>query len=253
TFGMDQPLFAQYLTYLGGLLRGDFGQSYVYLGQSVNEIIGQTAPVSFELGLWALLVALGLGVPVGIVAAVRKNTPADYLPMSAAMVGICLPTFVIGPILALVFGVQLGWFSVSGWFGPGDRVLPALTLGLAYAAWFARLTRTGMLDVLSQDYIRTARAKGLPERRVILKHAIKGGLLPVIAYMGPALAGIISGSFVVETIFQIPGLGRQFVQSALNRDYTLILGTVIFFAALIILLNLLVDIVLTLLNPRARE
>jgi oligopeptide transport system permease protein len=251
-YGLDDPILVQYARYMGKLVQGDLGPSFSAVGRSVSEIIAEKAPVSFQLGLIALAVALFIGVPVGILAATRRNSPADYLPMTAAMVGICLPTFVIGPILALVFGVQLRLLPVSGWFDLEHRVLPAITLGLAYAAWIARLSRGGMLEVLSQDYIRTARAKGVPEFKVIFKHAIKGGLLPVISFMGPALAGIISGSFVVETIFQIPGLGREFVQSALNRDYFLVLGTVIFFASLIIVLNLVVDVVLVLLNPKAR-
>jgi len=169
-----------------------------------------------------------------------------------AMIGICLPTFVMGPVFQLVFGIHLGWFNVAGWFQPMDRALPALTLGLVYAAIIARITRGGMLEVLNQDFIRTALAKGVPYPKIILKHTLKGGLLPVVTFLGPALAGIISGSFVVETIFQIPGLGRQFVQSAFNRDYTLVLGTVIVYSTLITLANLLVDVVQVILNPRLR-
>jgi len=251
-YGLDRPLHVQYFRYMGRLLRGDLGPSYKYIGRSVNELIAQSFPVSLELGLWALLAALLIGVPAGVIAALRKNSAWDYLPMAAAMTGICLPTFVMGPLLALIFGLWLGWFNPLGWNGWSDRVLPALTLGLYYAAYIARLTRGGMLEILSQDFIRTARAKGLPESVVILKHALKGGLLPVVSYMGPAFAGLISGSFVVETIFFIPGLGRFFVNAAFNRDYTMVLGTVLFYAALIIALNLVVDIVQVLLNPRLR-
>ncbi len=250
-YGLDQPLLVQYGRYLGNLLKGDLGPSFTGT-RSVNQILASAFPVSFELGSWALLIALGIGLPVGIVAAVFRNTLADYVPMSLAMVGICLPTFVLGPILALVFGVWLGWFNVSGWFMPMDRVLPATTIGLVYAAVIARITRGGMLEVLSQDFIRTAQAKGVPFPRIILVHTLKGGLLPVVSFLGPALAGIISGSFVVETIFQIPGMGREFVTSAFNRDYTLVLGTVILYAALITAANLLVDIVQVVLNPRLR-
>ncbi len=250
-YGLNDPLLVQYGNYLVGLLQGDLGPSFTET-RSVNQILAASFPVSLELGAWALLIALGIGLPVGIIAAVYRNTLADYIPMSMAMVGICLPTFVLGPMLALIFGVWLGWFNVSGWFIPADRVLPALTIGLVYAAVIARITRGGMLEVLSQDFIRTAKAKGVPFIRVIFLHTLKGGLLPVISFLGPALAGIISGSFVVETVFQIPGMGRQFVNSAFNRDYTLVLGTVILFAVLITLANLLVDVVQVILNPRLR-
>lgn len=250
-YGLDQPVLVQYRNYLFQLVQGDLGPSFTET-RSVNQILSATFPVSLELGSWALLIALGIGLPIGILAAVFRNTLADYIPMSLAMVGICLPTFVLGPILALVFGVWLGWFNVSGWFIPADRVLPALTIGLVYAAVIARITRGGMLEVLSQDFIRTAKAKGVPFIRIILLHTLKGGLLPVISFLGPALAGIISGSFVVETIFQIPGMGREFVSSAFDRDYTLVLGTVILYAVLITAANLLVDIVQVILNPRLR-
>jgi oligopeptide transport system permease protein len=250
-YGLDQPLMVQYGNYLSQLIQGDLGPSFTET-RSVNQILAATFPVSLELGSWALLIALGIGLPVGILAAVFRNTLADYIPMSMAMVGICLPTFVLGPILALVFGVWLGWFNVSGWFVPSDRVLPALTIGLVYAAVIARITRGGMLEILSQDFIRTAQAKGVPFIRIILLHTLKGGLLPVISFLGPALAGIISGSFVVETIFQIPGMGREFVSSAFDRDYTLVLGTIILYAVLITAANLLVDIVQVVLNPRLR-
>jgi len=173
--------------------------------------------------------------------------------MSMAMVGICMPTFVIGPILGLVFGVWIGWFNVAGWFSLEDRVLPAVTLGMAYAAYIARLTRAGMLETLSLDYIRTARAKGLEEKSIIIKHALRGGIMPVISYLGPAMAGMISGSFVVETVFQIPGLGRHFIDGALNRDYFMILGTTIFYATLIVGANLLMDLSQTLLDPKLRK
>ncbi|MCD8481947.1 MAG: ABC transporter permease subunit [Verrucomicrobia bacterium] len=251
-YGLDQPLHIQYFRYLGNLAQGDLGPSFVQTTRSVNQIIAATFPVSLELGAWALLIALGLGIPAGIIASVYRNTALDYVPMSAAMIGICLPTFVLGPSLALIFGVWLDWFNVSGWFEARDRVLPALTIGMVYAAVIARITRGGMLEVLSQDYIRTAQSKGVPFRRILFVHTLKGGLLPVVSYMGPALAGIISGSFVVETIFQIPGLGTEFVRSAFNRDYTLVLGTVIVYATLITTANLLVDVVQVILNPRLK-
>lgn len=250
-YGLNDPIMVQYGNYLKNLAQGNLGPSFTET-RSVNEILMDTFPVSLELGTWALLIALSIGLPVGVIAAIYRNSLLDYVPMGFAMIGICLPTFVLGPILALVFGVWLGWFNVSGWFMPADRVLPALTIGLVYAALIARITRGGMLEVLNQDFIRTAHAKGLSFGRVILVHTLKGGLLPVVSFLGPALAGIISGSFVVETIFQIPGMGREFVSSAFDRDYTLVLGTVILYAVLITLANLLVDVVQVILNPRLR-
>ena len=230
----------------------DLGPSYKYVNRSVNEIIADKLPVSLELGLWSLLVALLIGIPLGVVAAVRKNTAVDYLASGISMFGICVPTFVMGPIVVLIFAIHLGWFNASGWYSPIDRVLPAATMGLVFAAYIARLTRGGMLEVLNQDYIRTAKAKGASQSRIVFHHALRGGLLPVVSFLGPAIAGIISGSFVIETIFQIPGLGREFVNSAFNRDYFLVSGTVLLYAVLIIALNLLVDIVQVWLNPRLK-
>jgi oligopeptide transport system permease protein len=251
-YGLDQPLWKQYLTYLNSIAHGDLGPSFKYSNRSVNEIIAEKLPVSLELGSWALLIALGLGLPLGIVAAMRRNTMLDYICSAIGMIGICVPVFVGGPLLALFFGIYLHWFNVSGWYDLPDRVLPALTLGMAYAAYIMRLTRGGMLEVLSQDFVRTARAKGASELRIIFRHALRGGLLPVIAFLGPAIAGILTGSFVIETIFQIPGLGREFVNSAFNRDYTLVLGTVILYAALIIVLNLVADVAQVWLNPKLK-
>ncbi len=251
-YGLDKDLDQQYLDYLGKLLHGDLGPSFKYPGRSVNELIAQGFPVSLELGIYAIGIALVLGVTAGLIASLRPNSPTDYVPMSLAMAGICLPTFVLGPLLILVFGHWLDWFNVAGWYTPADRVLPSLTLGLYYAAYMARLTRGGMLEVLNHDYIRTARAKGASEQRVIFRHSLRGGLLPVVSFLGPAIAGLVSGSFIVETIFSVPGLGRFFVMSAFNRDYTLVLGTVLFYATLIILLNLVVDIVQVWLNPKLR-
>ena len=253
-YKLDQPLPVQYADYLGHLAQGDLGPSFKYPGRSVSEIILAGMPVTFELGFYALLIALSVGITAGLLAATRPNTVRDYLPMSLAMAGICLPTYVLGPLLVLLFGIRLEWLPVSGWgYLPGDKILPAVTLGLAYAAYIARLCRGGMLEILSQDFIRTARAKGLPETTVIFRHALRGGLQPVVSFLGPALAGLLGGSFVVETLFQIPGLGRYYVQAAFNRDYTLILGTTIFFATLIILFNLLADILTAWLNPRLRH
>lgn len=251
-YGLNQPLHRQYFDYLGSLLQGDLGPSFKYPNRTVNEIIADKLPTSLELGGWSLLVALGLGLPLGVLAAVKRNTWIDYLASSSAMIGICVPTFVLGPLLVLLFGIQLRWVNASGWYEPVDRILPSLVLGFFYSAYIARLTRGGMLDVLHQDYIRTARAKGASEARVVFKHALRGGILPVVSFLGPAIAGILTGSFVIETIFQIPGLGREFVNSAFNRDYTLVLGTVILYAALVIALNLVVDVVQVWLNPKLK-
>ncbi len=251
-YGLDKPLYRQYLDYLGNLLQGDLGPSFKYANRTVNEIIADKLPTSLELGLLALAVALTVGLTLGVLAAIRRNTWLDYLCSSVAMTGISVPTFVLGPLLVLFFAIYLGWFNASGWYGPADRVLPAATLGCVYAAYVARLTRGGMLEVLGQDFIRTARAKGASETRVVFRHALRGGLLPVVSFLGPAIAGILTGSFVIETIFQIPGLGREFVNSAFNRDYTLVLGTVILYATLIIVLNLVVDVVQVWLNPKLK-
>jgi oligopeptide transport system permease protein len=253
-YNLDQSLWQQYVSYLGDVLQGDFGPSFKYSGRSVNELIAAGLPVTAELGLYALLIALIIGIAAGVIAAIKPNTLQDYIPMSAAMLGICMPSFLLGPLLVLVFGIYLDWLPVSGWGDiPGDKILPSITLGAAYAAYIARLSRGGMLEVLSQDYIRTARAKGLSEPLIIAKHALRGGLIPVVAFLGPAFAGLLGGSFVVETIYQIPGLGRFYVQAAFNRDYTMILGMTVFFATLIILFNLLSDMLAIWLNPKLRQ
>ncbi len=251
-YGLNKPLYRQYLDYSWNILKGDLGPSFKYPTRSVNEIIADKLPVSAELGLWSLAVALGVGLPLGVLAAVKRNTWVDYLCSSASMVGICIPTFVMGPLLILVFAIHFGWFNASGWYGPIDRVLPSITLGSVYAAYVARLTRGGMLEVLSQDYIRTARAKGAGEARIILRHALRGGLTPVVSFLGPAIAGVVTGSFVIETVFQIPGIGREFVNSAFNRDYTLVMGTVVLYAGFLIAMNLVADVVLVWLNPKLK-
>ncbi|MDA9095836.1 ABC transporter permease [Porticoccaceae bacterium] len=253
-YNLDQPLWQQYVSYLGDIVQGDFGPSFKYPGRDVSELIAAGLPATAELAFYAMLVALVIGVSAGVAAAMRPNTAQDYIPMSAAMIGICMPSFLLGPLLVLIFGIHLEWLPVSGWGDmPGDKILPAITLGTGYAAYIARLSRGGMLEVLSQDYIRTARAKGLSEALVIAKHALRGGLIPVVAFLGPAFAGLLGGSFVVETIFQIPGLGRFYVQAAFNRDYTMILGTTVFFATLIIVFNLLSDMLAIWLNPKLRQ
>ncbi len=250
--GLNEPLPVQYFVTMKSLIVTQDLPAIKNLGRTVNDLIAETFPYSFELGLISLFVALFIGIPLGVFAAVKRNTLADYGSMSVAMMGICLPTFVLGPLLLLIFAVGLGWFNPMGWEEPGDRVLPCLTLGTYYAAYIARLARGGMLEVLNQDFVRTAHAKGVPPIPLIIRHTLKGGLLPVISYLGPAFARIISGSFVIETIFFIPGLGRFFVTSAFNRDYNMIMGTVLFYAALLVLLNLIVDVVQVLLNPRLK-
>lgn len=253
-YNLNAPLYEQYFDYMANALTGDFGPSFRYPGRSVSEMILTGLPVTFELAFYAIVFATFLGLIAGIVAAVKKNTALDYIPMAIAMLGICMPTFLLGPLLVLIFGLNLELMPVSGWDTlPGDKVLPAITLGAAYAAYIARLSRGGMLETLNQDYVRTARAKGLSEFKVVMVHAIRGGLIPVLAFLGPAIAGLIGGSFVVETIFQIPGLGRFYVEAAFNRDYTMILGTTIFFSALIIFFNLLSDIAVAIFNPQARS
>ena len=253
-YNLDQPLSAQYFDYLSGILVGDFGPSFRYPGRSVTELISIGLPVTFELALYSILFALAVGLLAGILGALKPNTPLDYIPMSTAMIGSCIPSIILGPSLILIFGIWLEWVPVSGWgYMPGDKLLPTLTLGTAYAAYCARLTRGGMLEILNQDFIRTARAKGLSETRVVVVHALRGGLTPVIAFLGPAMAGLLAGSFVVETIFGIPGLGRFYVEAAFNRDYTMILGSSIFFSFLIIFFNLISDLIAAALNPKLRD
>ena len=252
-YGLDRPLAVQYVTYLGSVLRGDLGPSFKYPGRQVTELIAEAFPVSCELGAYALLFALLFGCSAGMIAASRRGTRTDFFLMAMSMGGICIPSFVLGPLLVLVFGLLLGWLPVAGWSTPADRILPSVTLGMVYLAYIARLMRGSMLEILVQDFIRTARAKGLDEGRILVKHALRGAVVPVISFLGPAAAGLITGSFVVETIFSIPGLGRFFVTAAFNRDYTLIMGTVVFYAVIIMVFNMVVDILLALLDPRIRD
>ena len=253
-YNLNAPLFEQYTDYLGGVLVGDFGPSFRYPSRTVSELIYTGLPITFELAVYSILFALVLGIGTGIISALKKNTYLDYIPMTTAMMGICVPSIILGPLLTLIFGIWLEVLPVSGWGDlAGDKILPVVTLGTAYAAYCARLTRGGMLEVLNQDFIRTARAKGLTERNVVIKHAMQGGLIPVVSFLGPAIAGLLAGSFVVETIFQIPGLGRFYVEAAFNRDYTMILGTTIFFSAMIVFFNLLSDLAAMWLNPRSRD
>jgi oligopeptide transport system permease protein len=252
-YGLDKPLFSQYFSYMTKVITVDFGPSFKYTGRTVTELIAESFPVSLELGLYALLIAVVLGILAGLIAASKPSSLRDYLTMSISMGGICIPTFVMGPLLVLLFSLTLGWLPVSGWNTFSDRILPSVTLGMVYVAYIARLTRGGLLDTLVQDFIRTARAKGLPERVVLIRHALRGALLPVLSFLGPAAAGLITGSFVVETIFSIPGLGRFFVTAAFNRDYTMIMGTVVFYAFIMILFNTIIDVITALVNPRLRS
>lgn len=255
TYGLDQPLWKQYLTYLGNAVTGDFGPSFVYKDNTVAELIGKALPYSIELGLWALVVAVVGGVLLGTIAALRQNGWIDYLLMAVATIGVTVPNFVMGPVLTLIFAITLSWLPAGSW-GDGSfkfLLLPVLSLGLPQLAVFARLTRGSMIEALNTDHIRTARAYGLPSRVVVITHAMRGAMLPVLTYLGPCAAALLTGSAVVETIFAIPGVGRYFVLSSLNRDYPLVMGTVILIAVFVIIFNLLVDIAYGLLDPRVRH
>lgn len=251
-YGLDQPLPVQFVRYLRGVMRGDFGPSLSRPGRSVTEVIVSALPTSLSLGVLSLLYALVVGLGLGVLAAVRPNGPGDHLSMFLALVGLCVPAMVMGPVLGLIFSLHLEWLPLMGWDEWMARILPVITLGSVYAAYIARLARGGMLEELSQDYIRTARAKGLPETTVILRHALRGGLLPVVSFLGPAAARLFTGAFVVEQIFQIPGLGRIIVNAALGRDQFVVLGCVLVIGAMMILFNTLVDVALAALNPRIR-
>ena len=224
-YDLDKPIHVQIYNYLFNAIQGDFGPSFKYPGRSVSELIMSGLPTTIELAFYSILFALFLGVISGLVASLNPGKILDIIPMSISLLGICIPSIILGPILVLIFGIWYEVLPVYGWGdNPGDKILPTITLGTAYAAIFARLTRGGMLEILGQDFIRTARAKGLSELRIILVHALRGGILPVISFLGPAIAGLLAGSFVVETIFQINGVGRFYVQAAFNRDYMMILG-----------------------------
>ena len=251
-YHLDEPLWRQYLRYLGDVTRGDLGPSFRYPDRSVNELLSYGFPVSLTLGLCALGVALALGGTAGVLAGLKRNGLVDYLTMSFALCGVSVPNFVLGPILMLVFALGLGWLPVAGWGTWHHLILPSLTLGTFYAAYVARLTRAGMLEIIGQDFIRTACAKGLREATVVLRHALPGAILPVVTYLGPASAAVLTGSVVVETIFSIPGIGRYFVGSALNRDYTMVLGTVVFYSVLLLVFNLIVDVLYAYLDPRVQ-
>jgi oligopeptide transport system permease protein len=253
-YHLDEPLIQQYGRYLLDLAQGDFGPSFQYKDYSVNELIAQGFPVSLRLGGTAIILAFFIGSLLGTIAALRQNTATDYTVMAAAMTGISIPNFVLAPLLILLFAVHLQWLPAGGWNDGAfvNTILPIIALTLPYVAYISRLMRSSMIEVLRSNPIRTARAKGLPERTIILRHALKPALLPVISFLGPATAGIITGSVVIEQIFGIPGIGRYFVQGALNRDYTLVMGVVVFYGILIIAFNFIVDVVYALLDPKIR-
>lgn len=252
TYHLDEPLWMQFGRYLGGLLRGDFGPSFQYKDYTVTELIAAGFPVSLKLGSLAMLLALLVGISVGTLAALKQNSRVDHVAMAAAMTGISIPNFVLAPILVLLFAVTLRWLPAGGLGEWRSLILPVVSLALPQIAYIARLTRGSMIEVLRSDFIRTARAQGLPTLEVILGHALKPALVPIVSYLGPATAGIITGSVVIEQIFGVPGLGRYFVQGALNRDYTLVMGVVVFYGVLIIAFNFLVDLAYRWLDPRVK-
>jgi oligopeptide transport system permease protein len=254
-YHLDEPLPMQFLRYLGGVVQGDFGPSYSYRDYTVSELIGRSFPVSVQLGILAMLLAAITGVGLGIVAALHRNSALDKVVMGFAMTGISIPVFVIAPVLVLLLAVKLQWLPASwtGSAGWSRFLLPVLSLALPQVAYIARLTRASLIEVLSSDFIRTARAQGLGTAAIVRYHALKPAMLPVLSYMGPAVAAVLTGSVVVEEIFGIPGLGQLFVRGSLNRDYTLVLGVVIFYATLIVLLNLAVDLLYGAIDPRIRR
>ncbi len=251
-YGLDKPVKEQYFAYLNNLVHGDLGLSIKYPSRTVNEIIAISLPKTLMMGSLAFLIAVVLGVSAGLIASAKQNSFWDYSLMSLSMLGISIPPLVSGPLLILIFALGLYWFPTGGWGTWRHLVLPAITLGSVYAAYIARLTRGGMLEVIQSNYIRTARAKGLTEKAIILKHAFKGGILPVVTFLGPAVASIMTGSVVVEKIFNTPGMGPYFVDAAYNRDYFLLMGVVIVYSVFLLVLNFLVDILYGFLDPRIR-
>ncbi len=253
-YDLDKPLYEQYFIYINKLLHFDFGPSYKFRDFSVTDLILSGLPASIQIGGIAILLAVFFGIGFGTLAALYQNKKTDYAIMGVAMTGIAIPNYVVAPILSLVFGVYLSWLPVAGWGGGAAQnlVLPVISLALPQIAYIARLTRGSMVEVLHSNYIRTARAKGLRERLVVIRHAIKGALLPVVSYLGPATAAVVTGSVVIESIYDIPGIGRYFVNAALNRDYPLVMGVVIFYAALIMAMNLIVDVIYSFLDPKLK-
>lgn len=252
-YHLDEPLLVQFARYIWNILHFDFGPSMQYKDYSVADLISLGFPVSFEVGAYALLLSTFVGLLLGITGALKRNQPADYLAGTIGVIGIAIPIFVVGPILQLFFGLQLGWLPVAGWQEQWqDKILPIFVLALPNIAYFSRITRASMIETLQANYIRTAKAKGIGMKRVVINHALRGAILPVISYLGPAAAIIITGSIVIEQIFAIPGIGRYFVQAAINRDYTLVMGVTLFYGALIILCNLLADIGRSFIDPKVR-
>lgn len=249
-YGLDQPAYVQLGRHVWNFVSFNWPPSYKFKGRNVGEIIAQGFPVSATIGGAALLIAIGIGVPLGALAALRAHTPTDRVAMIAATVGICTPSLVLGPLMAFIFGLKLGWFNVSGWYDPDDWVLPSFTLGIIYSAYISRITRGGLRETLSQDFIRTAKAKGVGEAMIVARHALKLACLPLLNYLGPVAAGLLTGSFVTETVFQVPGLGQHFIRSAENNDITLASATAAFYALLVVTFNLIVDFIQALLNPR---
>lgn len=253
-YGLDKPLIQQYGLYLGNILKGDLGPSMKNKDYTVNQLIGASMPNSLLLGLTSLVIALIIGTTAGLISAIKQNTIADYTFMSLATIGLSIPTFVIAPVAVLIFAMKLHWLPSSGWidskYGAITMVMPALTLAFPYTASIARLTRSSVLEVLRSDYVRTAHAKGLKKSVVMVRHVLRGALLPIVTYLGPASAGIVTGSVVIEQIFLVPGIGNHFVKSALNRDYMLILGTVIVYSLILVLMNFIVDLLYGFLDPR---
>ena len=252
-YHLDQPLWKQYVKYMGDiLLHFDFGPVYSSRSRRVNDIFAAHLPVSAELGLLAMLIAIGIGVPLGMLSALKQNTLWDYLGMSVAVFGVSVPEIVLGPLLIVVFALGLRWLPVAGWGTPAQAIMPALALGFGSSALIARLTRASMLQVIREDYIRTARAKGLRERAVMVNHALKNAFIPVATILGPLFAALVTGTFVVEQIFAIPGMGKYFITSITNRDYPVIMGTILLYAVFLVLANLAVDITYAFLDPRIR-
>ncbi|MDP2260391.1 MAG: ABC transporter permease subunit [Caulobacter sp.] len=253
-FGMDKPLHEQYFNYLAGVVKGDFGPSLKYRDKSVLDILNENYKVSLILGGVSILLAAMIGMSLGVIAALRQNRIADYFTMGVAILGVCIPTFVTAPLLVMVFASKLGWLPTAGWNGGAlaNLILPITVLALPQIAIISRLTRAGMIEVLRSNYIRTARSKGLPESLIVRKHALRAAILPLVSYLGPAAAGLLTGSLVVEKIFNLPGLGKFFVISALQRDYTVVMGMVIVYALLILVLNLIADMIYAALDPRVR-
>ncbi|MGF1713883.1 oligopeptide ABC transporter permease OppB [Photobacterium chitinilyticum] len=253
-YGLDKPVFEQYTTYLGNIIQGDFGPSFKYKDFTVNELVTKALPVSAKIGFFAFIFALVMGVTVGTIAALKQNSWIDYTIMSTAMAGVVMPSFILAPVLIYIFSINLGWLPAGGWLDGSLKymLLPMFGMSLLYVATFARITRGSMIETLNSNFIRTARAKGLSYPYIIVKHALKPALLPVVSYMGPAFVGIITGSVVIETIFGLPGIGKLFVNAAFNRDYSLVLGITILIGTLTIIFNAIVDIVLAYIDPKIR-